>query len=191
MCMSWWTSLTFSIDSHLCDDWSIGMSCIGTAVRATPVGATTTDTIGFGNGQQGYTQQGFGLQVYNGCGYQSWELVSLLAPIIAWNVLAITPCVCSMSPHCPTQQCVHCTMDWSLWLKEWHVKGYWESTKWSSVYSRSPAERCLESVQQDAMSKCSLNWTTMILGHTKWEKRQQALQLFFPNASGRCATRLC
>ncbi|CAN5959774.1 unnamed protein product [Sphagnum jensenii] len=44
---------------------------LGTAVRATPVGATTTDTIGFGNGQQGYTQQGFGLQVYNGCGYQS------------------------------------------------------------------------------------------------------------------------
>jgi hypothetical protein len=103
----------------------------------------------------------------------------------------ISPCVCSTSPHCPTQQCVHCTMDWSLWLKEWHVKGYWESTKWSSVYSRSPAERCLESVQQDAMSKCSLNWTTMILGHAKWEKRQQALQLFFPNASGRCATRLC
>jgi hypothetical protein len=49
----------------------------------------------------------------------------------------------------------------------------------------------LESVQEDVISKWSLNWTTMILGHAIWEKRQQALQLFFPNASGRRATRLC
>jgi hypothetical protein len=49
----------------------LGCLAIGTADRATPVGATTTDTIGFGNGKQGYTRQGFGLQGYNGCGYQS------------------------------------------------------------------------------------------------------------------------
>lgn len=81
------------------------MSCIGTAVRATPVGATTTDTIGFGNGQQGYTEQGFWTARLQ------WVWLSKLrvseSPC-THNCMKcvgyhISPCVCSTS-HLPTVQ---------------------------------------------------------------------------------------